>query len=259
MISKVPLPILSTSSSSNASGRYPLTAICETLVVAEAIDPGECEIAMDSNVSAADVVVPPQNPAFDELRHDRLCTTIVSSLEDLNIDAPVHRSSPPSPNAANTNTSTQEGDMKLPVWKRKRCFVGFCLTLVFIGTLVAFVTFAAPSSNEADGDESLNDVNSGNIRGTAIKHPQTNQSSQVKSKRSSLPRSETLPTDGESALVSHDSSDAGTNTTTTNTDTWDIDKRDQYDADPSDVEPGDYYSSNSSGSWSWNNDGHNEP
>ena len=84
------------SSSSSASGRYPLTAICEwsPVVVAEAIDPGECENAKDSNVSAADVVVPPQNPDFNELRHDRLCTTIVSSLEDLDIDESVHRSSP---------------------------------------------------------------------------------------------------------------------------------------------------------------------
>jgi len=257
MNSKSPLPINSSSSSNAISARYPLNAICEwsPVVVAEAIDTGECEIAKDSNVSAADVVIPPQNPAFDELRHDRLCTTIVSSLDDLDIDAPVHRSSPPK--AANTNTLTQEDDVKLPVWKKKRVFVGICLILVFIGTLVAFVAFATPSSKEADEP---NTVNSGNIRGTAINHPQPNQSSQVTSRRSGLPpivedKMET-PTDDESALASHDSSNIGTNTTTTKT--WDIEHElDQYDADSSDVEPGDYYSSNSrDGSWTWNNDGY---
>ena len=215
------------SSSSNASGRYPLTAICETLVVAEAIDPGECEIAKDSNVSAADVVVPPQNPDFiNELRHDRLCTTIVSSLEDLDIDEPVHRSSSP-PNAANTNTSTLEDDMKLPVWKKKRFFLGICLILAFIGVLVAFVSFAAPSSKEADEDSNI--MNSGNIRGTTtMNSSDILQSSQVKGKRLGLPpvedRSETLPTDN-----SAQNSSIGTNITNVNTDPWGIYEQDQYD------------------------------
>ena len=218
------------------------------------IDPGECEIAKDSNVSAAGVVVPPQNPDFiNELRHDRLCTTIVSSLEDLDIDEPVHRS-PPCPNVVNTNTSTQEDDMKLPAWKKKRVFVGICLILVFIGVLVAFVSFAAPSSKEADGGSNI--MNSGTIRGTTMNSSDI-QSSQVKGKRLGLPpvedRSDTLPTDDESALVSHDSKDTGTNTTNTSKpDTpWDKElEPDQYDANPSDVEPGYYYTSNSrDGSW----------
>ena len=134
---KGPLPI------SSSATRYPLTAICEwsPVVVAEAIDPGECENAKDSNISAADVVVPPQNPDFNnELRHDRLCTTIVSSLEDLDIDATVHRSSPLA-RVSNTNTSTPDDDnKKLPVWKKKRFVVAISLLLVFIGAMVAFVS-----------------------------------------------------------------------------------------------------------------------
>jgi len=248
------LPISSSSnSSSNAiSARYPLNAICEwsPVVVAEAIDPDECENAKNSNVSAADVVVPPQNPDFNELRHDRLCTTIVSSLDDLDIDEPVHRSSPLA-RVSNTNTSTQEEDMKLPVWKKKRFVVGIFLMLAFIGTLVAFVSFASPSSKEADES---NTVGGGNIRGTTMNSSDT-QRSQVTSRRSRLPP--IVEDESETRLNSAQNSSISTNIINANTDPWDIDEQDQNDADPLDVEPGDYYSSNSrDSSWTWNNDGY---
>ena len=131
MKSKSPIP-----SSSSITTRFPITAVCEwsPVVVAEAIDFGQCEIAKDSNITDADVVVPPQNPDFNdnEVRHDRVCTTIVSSLEDLDIDAPVHRSSPLT-RKGDTSSSTQDDDMKLPVWKKKRFVVGIFLIVVFIG------------------------------------------------------------------------------------------------------------------------------
>ena len=221
---KGPLPI------SSSATRYPLTAICEwsPVVVAEAIDPGECENAKDSNISAADVVVPPQNPDFiNELQHDRLCTTIVSSLEDLDINEPVHRSSPLA-RVSNTNTSTQEDDMKLPVWKRKRYFVGVCLILVFFGVLITFVAFAAPSSKETDES---NTVGGGNIRGTTMNSSDILQSSQVSSRRSGP-----VVEDRPETHSSDSSSESGTNTTTTKPDTpRDIehDELDRYDADPS--------------------------
>ena len=152
---------------------------------------------------------------------------------------------------SNTNTSTQEEDMKLPVWKKTRFVVGIFLMLVFIGSMVALVSFAAPSSKEADEDQSSNVLRSGNIRGTTMNSSDT-QRSQVTSRRSGLPpvvedKTETLPTDD-----SAQNSSIGTNITNANTDPWDIDEQDQY-ADPSGLDIGDYYSSRDG---SWNNDGY---